>query len=430
MGVLATAAACWVAYVRVDAALTGAFVERLSRLAATAASQVEPEAVAEARRAGDEGGGYLAIQVQLVTLRSAAGLDNASVIDASGITLVDVAAPDVTERLATPLDAVAHAALARAKAGAAAVSDVYTAGGRPRRAAFAPVRDGAAVVAVVAVEAEPGDTATLAALARRLALIVLLGAVVIALFAALSMRAAVASARLERRLSRSENLAGMGRLTATLAHEIKNPLAIIRGSAERLRGADPESHRMAQFVIEETDRLSRTVARYLQFAKTEPEPREAGDALRPRETGDALRALDATLALLEGEFAARAITLERFRDAGDSASVRLDPESLKQVYLNLLLNAAEAMPEGGALRVAERGDGARVEIEIEDHGQGIPPEVLARIGSPFLTTKARGSGLGLFLTRRLVESAGGTLAIRSEVGRGTTCIVRWPRAGG
>jgi len=417
---LATAGACWTAYLRVHDALISEFEHRIVQIATTAAAQVAPETVAEARTGGDESGGYLAIQVQLLTLRNAAGLDNVSLIDGSRATLVDVRAPEVTERLPSALDSLARPALARALAGTAAVSTEYLTGGHRLRAAIAPVRDGNAVTAAVAVEAEPAYAPTLDSLARRLTLIALLSIAAIVLFAALIVRAAISAARLEQRLSRAENLAAMGRLTATLAHEIKNPLAIIRGSAERLRGGDAETQRMAQFVIEEVDRLSRTVGRYLQFAR-------GGEQDVGR--GDAIAALDQTLALLEGELAARNITVERFRGAGDSATVRLDPESLKQVYLNLLLNAADASPSGGRLEVRDRAEPGRYEVEITDHGRGIAPEMLARLGSPFLTTKAQGSGLGLFLTRRLVQSSGGDLVIKSEVGSGTTCVVKLPRAG-
>ena len=417
---LATAGACWTAYLRVHDALVSEFEHRIVQIATTAAAQVAPETVAEARTGGDESGGYLAIQVQLLTLRNAAGLDNVSLIDGSRATLVDVRAPEVTERLPSALDSLARPALARALAGTAAVSAEYLTGGHRLRAAIAPVRDGNAVTAAVAVEAEPAYAPTLDSLARRLTLIALLSIAAIVLFAALIVRAAISAARLEQRLSRAENLAAMGRLTATLAHEIKNPLAIIRGSAERLRGGDAETQRMAQFVIEEVDRLSRTVGRYLQFAR-------GGEQDVGR--GDAIAALDQTLALLEGELAARNITVERFRGAGDSATVRLDPESLKQVYLNLLLNAADASPSGGRLEVRDRAEPGRYEVEITDHGRGIAPEMLARLGSPFLTTKAQGSGLGLFLTRRLVQSSGGDLVIKSEVGSGTTCVVKLPRAG-
>ena len=180
---------------------------------------------------------------------------------------------------------------------------------------------------------------------------------------------------------------------------------------------------MAEFVIEETDRLSRTVARYLQFARGTPEPAAA-------EAGDAVGALEATLDLLEGELASRGTTLERAGPFPAAAPVALDNESLKQLYLNLMLNALEAMEQGGRLRVAAAERAARYEVSITDSGPGVAPDVLKRLGSPFFTTKAAGSGLGLFLAQRLAQSAGGELRIMSQPGAGTTCLVRLPKRRG
>src|SRR5205085_5663391 len=188
-------------------------------------------------------------------------------------------------------------AFARALGGHAGVSAPYRRDGRLTRAAFAPVRDTLGVAGAVAVEAEAAYLPAVAALGRTLAGIALVTLLAVAVLAALVLRGAVAASRLERRLSRAENLAAMGRLTATLAHEIKNPLAVIRGSAERLAGKDAEAQRMAGFVIEETDRLSRTVARYLEFAR--PGARAPGADPAAESGGDAARALEATLALLE-----------------------------------------------------------------------------------------------------------------------------------
>jgi signal transduction histidine kinase len=115
------------------------------------------------------------------------------------------------------------------------------------------------------------------------------------------------------------------------------------------------------------------------------------------------------------------------RDLDSASPVRLDPESLKQVFLNLILNALEAMPEGGRLELSRAERGGKVEFTIADTGAGVAPEIAGRLGDPFFTTKAKGSGLGLFLTRRLLQSAGGDLEIRGEPGRGTTCVVRLPR---
>jgi len=98
--------------------------------------------------------------------------------------------------------------------------------------------------------------------------------------------------------------------------------------------------------------------------------------------------------------------------------------------LNLILNALEAMSEGGTLTVGAVERGGKFEVRIADTGPGIPAELLKRVGAPFVTSRAQGTGLGLFLTRRLVESAGGHLQIESVTGHGTTCVVRLPRASG
>ena len=177
----------------------------------------------------------------------------------------------------------------------------------------------------------------------------------------------------------------MGRLTATLAHEIKNPLAIIRGSAERLRPA--RRPRRSAWPTSWSRRRTGCRARWRATSSS----RAARDA-RPATTGDARAALDATLDLLEGELrgAARDARAPRQRPAS-GAGARSTTSRSKQVYLNLILNALEAMPEGGRSSVARprARDGSR--STIADDGPGIPAEMLRRLGDPFFTTKAQGS---------------------------------------
>jgi len=417
--VLATAVSTWVTWRGVAGALESEFEQRIGRIAATAAREIGPADLAEARLR-EQGGAYLALQVQLVTLRASTGVADATLVDSAGVTVVDAREPELGEGRPSVLDTLAGAALRRALRGEAVVSAPYRRLGERLRAGFAPVRDEAGrPVGAVAVELAPAYLPVVSRLGRTLLLVALATLLAVLLLAAIVVRGAWSAARLERRLSRAENLAAMGRLTATLAHEIKNPLAIIRGSAQRLGRLEPEARRMADFVIEETDRLSRTMTRYLEFAR-------GGDPGGGNEAGDAAVALAATLDLLEGELRARDVTLERAIGL-PTAPVALDNESLKQLYLNLVLNALEAMPRGGrlAVRLAERA--GRIEVGIVDDGVGIPGDTLKRLGSPFFTTRATGSGLGIFLARRLAESAGGELRIQSEVGRGTTCTVRFPR---
>ncbi|HEY2954114.1 MAG TPA: ATP-binding protein [Candidatus Eisenbacteria bacterium] len=414
---LATSALSFLSYRGVRGALQADFERRLSNAAAATASQIGPQDIADAHRLGEEGTGYANLQVQLEALRATTGLANASLFDSARIVVYDCRGAEF-QREPTRLDSLAPASVARALAGRVVVTGPYVLSGSSFRAGLAPVPGRAGGVAgVVAVEGREDHLPVLARFRRALALTAIVIALAVAILAALRIRGGLAAERLERRLARAENLAAMGRLTATLAHEIRNPLAIIRGSAQRLGKLEPEAQRMAGFIVEETDRLSRTVARYLQFARAEVNADEAGDAAA---------ALRATLDLLEGECRDRKVTVER-RDLDAPAPVALDPESLKQVYLNLILNALEAMSEGGNLSLARAERGGRFEFTITDDGAGVAPDILKRLGDPFFTTKAKGSGLGLFLTRRLVQSAGGDLEIRPEPGRGTTCVVRLPR---
>jgi signal transduction histidine kinase len=417
LALLASAGLSWFSYRSVSGAMGRDFERRIESLAVTAAAQVSPADVADAGRFGEEGSGYIALQALLEALRSStAGLANASVLDSARTTLYDGRGPDL-ERGPSALDTLAHAALDSAYAGRPSISPPFAREGEVLRAGFAPIRGPSErVIGVVAVEARPEYLLALAELRRRLLLTtIVIGAIILGL-AALVFRVVQSAMKLDQRLSRAENLAAMGRLTATLAHEIKNPLAIIRGSAQRLGKLDPEARRMADFVVEESDRLTQTVARYLRFARGERVTAEGGDAVR---------ALQATLDLLEGEIRDRRVSLTR--GSGPAAApVALDEESLKQVYLNLILNALESMPEGGRLEATAAERKGHVEITIADTGAGITPEHLRQLAKPFFTTKAQGSGLGLFLTRRLVESVGGSLAIESEPDKGTRCRVSLP----
>ena len=417
---LVTGLLAWIAYRGVRNALSAEFGRRLETLATTAASQTSANDLRDAQLLGEDGAGYLALQVLLEELRSSTGLVSAAALDSAGTLLYDTRGAEHF-REHSPLDTLAHPTLARALAGHVALTPGYRVAGQERRAALAPVLEAGRVAGLVTVESRVDYLPVLDGFRRTLLLATLLSALGITVLAVVNIRVAGSAARLERQLSRAENLAAMGRLTATLAHEIKNPLAIIRGSAERLGKLDPEARRWSDSVVEETDRLSRTVGRYLQFAR--------GDDARGGE-GDAGRALGETLDLLEGEFQARRATLVRPEPAPEALPVTLDNESLKQVFLNLMLNALEAIGEGGRLAVAVAVRHGRVAVTFTDDGPGIPGDTLRQLGNPFVTTKARGSGLGLFLSRRLVQSAGGTLEIASAVGRGTTCTVQLPRRKG
>ena len=416
----ATGTLALVAYRSVEQGLEQEFVQRLRGVAITAATQVSAADMADARRLGEAGGGYLALQVGIQQLCAIPGNANASVLDSTGRVLYECRSEE-RQGLKSTLDSLARPALQGALAGRAQVSDMFHYGDHVLRAGIAPVLSEGArghVVGVVAVEADPAYRTPLDALRRRLALITLVIGAALAVLAFVVVRTAWSSAALEHRLSHAENLAAMGRLTATLAHEIKNPLAIIRGSARRLGKLDTQAQQRAEEVVTEVDRLTATVNRYLQFARGGPVT--VGE-------GDARATLDATLALLEDETRARQVTVTRAGEWPAEAPVRLDPDGLKQIFLNLMLNALEAMEGGGTIVVTLAETRGRVEIEFRDSGPGIAPDTLRRMGEPFVTSKAQGTGLGLFLTRRLAESAGGTLEVGNAAGGGAHARVSLPR---
>ena len=305
---LVTAAAAVLAYRGVQGALEREFEQRLERIALRAASQISPADVADPRARSSTSGAYTALQMLIGPLPATADLFDASILDARRVTLVDALAREEEVGQMSALDSLTRATLDAGFAGRAAVSPPYLREHAERRAAVAPIRaDSGGVVGVVVIEAQATYLAALADLRQRLTMIALVSLLAIAVLAALFVRGASSTAQLERRLSRAENLAAMGRLTATLAHEIKNPLAIIRGSAERLGKLEPEAQRMAEFVIEETDRLSRTP----WIATSSSRAASGGGG-----TGDALATLEQTLSLLEGEFQARRVTLERWHELG------------------------------------------------------------------------------------------------------------------
>ena len=244
---------------------------------------------------------------------------------------------------------------------------------------------------------------------------------------------------MEQDLSRSERLAAVGELSASIAHEIRNPLAAISGSIQMLEkgiGAvrdEGDNGRLMNIVLRETDRLNQLIGDFLHYARPGP--------LRI-ETLNVRRIIEEVLESFEGALP---------ENVGSEVSVdpdldiSADSAQLSQVLWNLLLNAAQALPDGGMLRISaisysesesqespsdHRKDAEKkspwVEISVADEGVGIASEVLKHIFDPFFTTKSEGSGLGLPTVHRIVEEHGGVVRVESRVGFGTAIRVRMP----
>lgn len=228
-----------------------------------------------------------------------------------------------------------------------------------------------------------------------------------------------------KRLHRTERLAAVGQLAAGAAHEIRNPLTAIRSTMQYLaRGMEADDQReMVDELLVEVDRINETVSGLLELTREESfEP----TILEP------VQAVEQTVALIEAQAEAQEISIRRSFPERVSA-IRGDPDQIRQLLLNLLLNALQAMPGGGELGLRIEDLSGRypstdewIQITLTDTGTGIPPEELEKIFDPFYTTKNEGTGLGLAISHRIVERHDGELELESEPGRGTTVYLRFP----
>ena len=219
-------------------------------------------------------------------------------------------------------------------------------------------------------------------------------------------------------LLRSERLAAIGRIAAQITHEIRNPLSSISLNAEELGERAPDARELCDAIVREVDRLTGITEEYLRFARL-PKPQ-----VQRADVNDTVRDL---LDFVRPELEAGGVRVTASLSPG-LPRVLADVAQLRQLLLNLLRNAREAMPSGGSLHVATRSDEGLVSLEIQDTGQGISPERMERIFDPFFTTKARGTGLGLAMAQEIAQEHGGQLLCESVVGEGAVFTLRLPAA--
>ncbi len=223
----------------------------------------------------------------------------------------------------------------------------------------------------------------------------------------------------EEKLTRAEHLAKIGQLAASLAHEIKNPLAGISGAIQIMRDSmsvDDPHRPIAKEIMEQIKRLDATVKDLLQYAR--PIPPRFGRVDLDEIVSHVLNALSLEPAL-------RGVQLKGPSRAKDH-TVQGDDGQLQQLTMNLIINAAHASKHKGTVRVMLTKRTDTVRLVVEDEGAGMTPEVAAQAFDAFFTTKAKGTGLGLSICRRIVEAHGGRIELDSEPGRGTCVIVDLP----
>jgi len=223
---------------------------------------------------------------------------------------------------------------------------------------------------------------------------------------------------MEKEVARSRHLNAIGSLAAGVAHEIRNPLSSIRGFAvyfkQRLAG-NPDDEQTADMMIAETGRLNRVISQLIEFARP----------LTLKKEKTALPALvRETLKLMEAEAKKNSVQVD-LSAPEDLPLVEVDPDKIKQVLLNIFLNALAAMPSGGRLFVGLSLKQEAVEIDVSDMGTGIDEKDLPRIYDPYFTSKPAGTGLGLAVVQKIMEAHGAFLQIESHAGAGTKVTLRF-----
>lgn len=228
--------------------------------------------------------------------------------------------------------------------------------------------------------------------------------------------------KLEEKLNQAERLAHLGKMVATVSHEIKSPLGIVRSTAEilekRIQKVAPGNEHLARIIVDETIRLNNIVVEFLDFAR----PQKMN-----MERGRVNAVIDKVLTFLAPMLREHRISLVADL-APDLPDLEMDVEQLYRAFLNILLNAIQSMGDGGDLHVATRpsGQSPRVEIVIRDSGMGMDEEKLLQIFKPFFTDKSKGTGLGLAITRNIIDAHAGEINVKSRPGEGTTFTIHLP----
>jgi signal transduction histidine kinase len=223
----------------------------------------------------------------------------------------------------------------------------------------------------------------------------------------------------DKQIMQAEKMAAIGELAAGIAHEIRNPLGIITGSAETVRKHEDRKIReeMTKYILEESHRINGLISTFLDFARPK-EPKLVSCDLR--------EVLEKTLLLLSPQ--AKTLGVEIKKEISQKPlQVSIDPDQIRQAFTNLGVNALEAMPQGGILKVTILDNNRdKIWVRFSDTGNGISKEVAAKVFDPFFTTKEGGTGLGLSIAHRIVTQHGGEIRMEGEEGKGSTFTITLP----
>jgi signal transduction histidine kinase len=401
----------WYIYSRIRYYLTWQLGERLANIASATAYGLDPEKVL---MVDEDQKAYQQIRDLLDNVKEDNQLVDVFIL---GQDYNNILSP-LSDSLADVFLNLDLAAITQALAGAKAYSHLYQVGDYYFESGFAPIFDKEGeVIAVLGVEAGADFFEVLSDFRKTLIGTFILSLWVILIFGFLFYNLTRHVRKMEDAVIRSSALQAMGEMVATICHEIRNPLGIIKGTSERLRSRyDKEKDELFDFIPEEVDRLNDILTGYLEFASSEPKRKEETDltSLVPK-----------TIDQLRGSFSKRDIQIQLEAET-DLPLMRVNPGGIRQVLINLLMNAQDAIEQGGLIIVRLTKQKEHVLLEIEDSGRGIGRKDQKQLFSPFFSTKPKGSGLGLYVVKKIVEEHKGSIDLDSRVEGGTKVKVFLP----
>jgi signal transduction histidine kinase len=375
--------------------------------------RLDIEATMNAVEAGD------AVRAQWRRLADGAGASNIVLLDPDHRVALALREYASNQEGRATLD---EAAFARAMIGEAAHSRLFVEGATYLKAGYAPVTqyDGRIVGAVV-VEGGSSSFRPLEQVKASLYGAAILASILVVLVGLGYVRTQARLARIEERMTHADLLATVGQIAAGVAHEIRNPLAVLRGASSRLQRLDQlppaERKELLGMLDEEVERMGDVVQTFLDLSRR-PDSEATVFPLRP--------ILDRSMEIISVELSRCNVRSSVRWEADDKVSIRGLPQAMHHLFLNLALNARDAMPEGGELTILVQARKAELRIYFQDSGPGIPPTIRSKVFEPFFTTRAQGTGLGLAFVERIVIEHGGTISVGSSPSGGAQFQITLP----
>jgi signal transduction histidine kinase len=404
----------YILYKRSQAYLDNELGERLRSIATTLSHAIEnampdslsPETIAPS------------IYTTLSLVQTENLLSNIVVLTPEGRTVIDLG--DVSdEGEINPFVELDFEAVTLARSGLSASTRLYTSGDVYLKSAYAPLTlDDGRVIGVVGVEAGATYFDVLRALSNAILVVDISSIVIIVVLSLFFYRQSLSLDRAQAAVIQGENLATMGRMVAGIAHEIRNPLSVIRTSAEVLEKKYHGDDEAFGYIAEEVDNLNRILTGYLQFARAERQ------YAAPHSFQKILRRC---VMMMEPELRDKSIEVVQNYPKGDTM-ILADDKRIQQAVLNIIINAHQALDDGGRIEISLARRSKFAIVTVKDDGPGISSKHLKEIVKPFYTTKEHGSGLGMSIVNNIVQDHGGRMDIQSSPGAGTSVTLEMPLA--